>query len=173
MAIDSSCEWYSSEASNESGRSNLLHWFCTESLEISSSWWPLELTHPPQNSLFSWFVESKLFLEFNVDGSDGLKICPLEIVRQWDRNEASSFRVFAHANPLDVETCNGPERGISPWEAFFVWEASSALPLDDFCALPPIIIFSSSWLRKDLPLTFWEVWVWLANSCKCNKWELF
>ncbi|KAG5059431.1 hypothetical protein JHK87_000460 [Glycine soja] len=33
---------------------------------------------------------------------------------------------FAHAiKPLDVETCNGPERGISPCDAFFIREAFS------------------------------------------------
>ena len=43
---------------------------------------------------------------------------------------------FAHAiKPLDVETCNGPERGISPCDAFFIWEAFSGLPLDDFCVV--------------------------------------
>lgn len=174
--MESSCEWYSSEASNESWWSNLLHWFCFESLEISNRSWPLELVCPPQNSLFSWLMGSKLFLEFNAEGSNGWKTCPLEIVRQCDRTELSSLRLFAHAKPLDVETCNGPEKGISPWDAFFIWEASSGLQLDGFCASSHRLLFSSLRMRKDLPdlpFTLWEVWVWLAKSCKSNlKWEL-
>ena len=83
------------------------------SLEISSRSWPLELACAPKNFLFSGFLDSELFLEFSVEVSDELKIYPLEIDRLWDLTEVSSLRLFAHAKPLDFETCNGPGKGIS------------------------------------------------------------
>jgi hypothetical protein len=51
--------------------------------------------------------------------------------------DASPFRLFAQAKPLELETCNGPEKGMSPWDAFFMWKISSNLSSDGFRASPP------------------------------------
>jgi hypothetical protein len=50
--------------------------------------------------------------------------------------DASSFLRFAQAKPLELETFNGPEKGMSPWDAFFIWKISSNLSSDGFRASP-------------------------------------
>lgn len=120
-------------------------------LAASYESWPLESVRPPFiTSPFSCRFESISFLVCNgAEGSKELKMWPLEIDLLSDLPDASSFRLLAHAKPLDEVTCNGPEKGISPWDSCFTWEVSFSASVDGFDApslLVAFLCFEISWL---------------------------
>lgn len=75
---------------------------------------PSRVSASPTKLLIFLIYGIQMIFEFNTEESKALILCPLKKDKQHDRIEVLSFQPFAQAKPLEVETCNGPEKEISP-----------------------------------------------------------